>query len=129
MHVAIVGLGPTADDFLDTIKRAGGRRAFCDEVWGINQIGDVFACDRVFHMDDVRIQEVRAAARPDSNIAKMLRWLKTYKGPVITSRSHPDYPCLVEFPLEQLINKLGYSYLNSTAAYAVAYAVLIGVKK
>jgi len=129
MHVAIIGLGPTADDFLDTAKRAGGRRAFCDEVWGINQIGDVFACDRVFHMDDVRIQEIRAAARPDSNIAAMLRWLKTYTGPVVTSRAHPDYPCLVEFPLEQLINKLGYTYLNSTAAFAVAYAVLIGVTK
>ncbi len=129
MHVAIVALGPTADDFLDTAKRAGGRRAFCDEVWGINQIGDVFACDRVFHMDDVRIQEIRAAARPDSNIAAMLRWLKTYTGRVITSRAHPDYPCLEDFPLAELINKLGYTYLNSTAAYAVAYAVLIGVTK
>lgn len=129
MHVAIIGLGPTADDFLDTVKRTGGRRAFCDQVWGINQIGDVFSCDLVFHMDDVRIQELRAAAKPDGNIAAMLRWLKSYAGRVITSRAHPEYPCLEEFPLEQLINKLGYTYLNSTAAYAVAYAVLTGVTK
>lgn len=129
MHVAIIGLGPTADDFLDTVKRTGGRRAFCDEVWGINCIGDVFICDRVFHMDDVRIQEIRAAANPKGNIAAMLRWMKNYSGRVITSRAHPDYPCLEEFPLEQLINKLGYTYLNSTAAFAVAYAVLIGVTK
>jgi hypothetical protein len=80
-------------------------------------------------MDDVRVQEIRAAAKPDSNIAAMLQWLKKHPGPIYTSRANPDYPGLVEFPLEDLINHLGYAYLNNTAAYAVAYAVHIGVKK
>jgi hypothetical protein len=109
-------------------KRLGGRKALCDEVWGINAVGGVIQCDRIFHMDDVRVQEARARAEPDSNIAKMADWLKTHPGPVYTSYVHPDYPGLVEYPLEDVINSSGFAYFNSTAAYAVAYAVHIGVK-
>ncbi len=129
MHVAILGLGPSVRQFLELAKRFGGRRAFCDEVWGINALGDVFACDRVFHMDDVRIQEIRAAAKPDSNIAQMLKWLKTHPGPIVTSRAHPDYPGLVEFPLGDVLTDCPLGYFNSTAAYAVAYALHVGATK
>lgn len=128
-HVAILGMGPSVAQYLEITKRAGGRKKFCDETWGINAMGDVYACDRIFHMDDVRIQEVRAAARPDSNIAAMLEWMRQHPGPIYTSRLHPDYPGLVEFPLEEVINDLGYTYFNSTAAYAVAFAVAANVKK
>lgn len=128
-HVVILGLGPSLDQYLEITKRLGGRSKFCDQVWAINALGDVFACDLVFHMDDVRIQEIRAAAAPDSNIAAMLPWLKTSNVPVVTSRSHPDYPALVEFPLEDVLNNLGYDYFNGTAAYAVAFAIHIGVEK
>lgn len=128
-HVVILGLGPSLEAFVDLAKRVGGRSAFCDEVWGINAVGDVIDCDRVFHMDDVRIQERRAAAHPDSNIARMLAWLKRHQGPVYTSRAHPDYPGLVEYPLQEVIRSCGFAYFNSTAAYAVAYAVHIGVKR
>lgn len=128
-HVAIIGLGPSAEAFMDHVKRLGGRHEFCDEVWTINSLGDVLQCDRVFHMDDVRIQEIRAVARPESNIAAMLKWLRRHPGPVYTSRIHPDYPGLVAFPLEDVINSCGVAYLNNTAAYAVAYAVHIGVKR
>jgi hypothetical protein len=57
-------------------------------------------------MDDVRIQMIRAAADPGSNIARMVEWLRTYKGRVITSRAHPDFPCLEEFPLEEVLDAL-----------------------
>jgi SAM-dependent methyltransferase len=128
-HVAILGLGPSVRQFLELTKRFGGRRAFCDEVWGINALGDVFACDRVFHMDDVRVQDIRAAAKPDSNIAQMLKWLKTTKLPVVTSRAHPDYPSLEEFPLAEVLTEFPYGYFNSTAAYAIAYALYVGATK
>lgn len=129
MHVAIVGMGPSAESFMDTAKRLGGRSAFCDQVWAINGLGDVLACDMVFHMDDVRVQEIRAKAQPESNIAQMLKWLKTSKPPVMTSRAHPDYPALQEFPLAEVLTKYPSCYFNSTAAYAVAYAVHIGATK
>ncbi len=129
MHIAILGLGPSVRQYLELTKRLGGRRAFCDEVWGINALGDVFACDRVFHMDDVRIQQIRADANPGSNIARMLEWLKTHPGPIITSRASPEYPGLVEFPLAGVLTKFPMGYFNSTAAYAVAYALHLGASK
>lgn len=128
-HVCIVGLGPSSAQYVDICKRLGGRHQFCCETWVINAFGDVLVCDRVFHMDDVKIQEIRAAAQPNSNIAAMLKWLKTHPGPIMTSRARPDYPGLVEFPLEDVINEFPNGYFNSTAAYAVAYAVFIGVEK
>jgi SAM-dependent methyltransferase len=66
---------------LKALQKSARRLKYCDEVWTINALGDVLACDRVFHMDDVRIQEIRAAAEPDSNIAAMLAWMKTAPGP------------------------------------------------
>lgn len=128
-HVAILGLGPSLEQYVDVAKRLGGKHKFADEVWGINAVAGVIMCDRVFHMDDVRVQEVRAQAAPESNIAAMLDWLRVHPGPIITSRAHPDYPGLVEFPLEDVLNAFRIAYFNSTAAYAVAYAVWLGVKR
>jgi SAM-dependent methyltransferase len=128
-HIAILGLGPSIAQYLDMVKRKGGRSAFCDEVWSINALGNVFDCDLVFHMDDVRIQEIRAAANPSGNIAAMLPWLKESKVPVVTSRAHPEYPALVEFPLEDVLNHFGHDYFNNTAAYAVAFAIHVGASK
>jgi hypothetical protein len=133
-HVAIVGLGPSCAAFFELTRRLGGISAYCDEVWGINAIGDVLRCDRIFHMDDLAVQEARATARPDSNIAAMVRWLKTHPGPVYTSRLRAGYPGLVEFPLEDVLNGRdgragGVPYFNSTTAYAVAFAIHIGVEK
>lgn len=128
-HVAIVGLGGTCEAYLSLVKRLGGRKPFFDQVWGINALGDALRCDLVFHMDDVRIQEIRARAKPEGNIAAMLAWLKTYRGPVMTSRKVKGYPGLVEFPLQDVLNATGWAYFNNTAAYAVAYAVYLDVKR
>lgn len=133
-HVAIIGLGPSCAAFFEMTRRLGGASAYCDEVWGINAIGDVLRCDRIFHMDDLKVQEARAAANPDGNIAAMVRWLKTHPGPVYTSRLRPGYPGLVEFPLEDVLNAKhdgngGAPYFNSTAAYAIAFAIHLGVEQ
>lgn len=134
-HVAIIGLGPSCAAFFELTRRLGGVSAYCDEVWGINAIGDVLRCDRIFHMDDLLIQERRAALKPEGNIAAMVRWLKAHPGPVYTSRLRPGYPGLVEFPLADVLNaKLdgtngGAPYFNSTAAYAIAMAVHLGVER
>lgn len=128
-HVAIIGLGPSAEAYVDHVKRLGSRDVFADQVWAINAMGSVLDCDLVFHMDDVRIQEIRAAAKPDSNIAAMVKWLKTTPVPVMTSLAHPDYPSLVEFPIEEVINRFGRGYFNNTGAYAVAFAIFKGASK
>lgn len=128
-HVAILGLGPSVDQYVDVTKRLGGKHAFCDETWSMNALGLVILSDRVFHMDDVRVQIKRAEARPQSNIARMLEWMRVHPGPIITSRAHPDFPGLVEFPLQDCLRRFETPYFNSTAAYALVYAMLIGVKR
>lgn len=122
-HVAIVGLGPSSDTFVDHCKRAGGASAYCDEIWPINALGDVLRADRIWHMDDVRVQESRAAAHPESNIARMIEWIKTHPGPIYTSHLEPGYPGLVEYPLQKVVKATGEAYFNGTVAYAVAYAL------
>lgn len=134
-HVAILGLGPTLEQYVDLTKRLGSRWKLCDEVWAINALGGVLSCDRVFHMDDVLVQEARAAANPNSNIAAMLGWMRRFKGEIITSvvdqdgRDRSAYQALKPFPLADVISSTGYAYFNSTAAYAMAYAVHVGVRK
>ncbi len=124
-RVAILGLGQTLVSFVEECKPAGGRGNF-DEVWGLNSVGDIIRCDRVFHMDDIRVQEVRAAERPGGQIEGFLKWMKDHPGPIYTSRAYDDYPGLVEYPLEDVINSTGAAYLNNTGAYAVALAVHLG---
>lgn len=129
-HVAIVAYGPSMHKYVDLAKAIGGRHVYCDEVWAINAVASVIRCDRAFHMDDVRIQEVRAEAQPDSSIAAMLGWLKTAECPVYTSRAHPDYPALIDYPLAEVLNATsGMPYFNSTPAYAVALAIAEGFDK
>jgi len=127
--VSIIGLGYSAEAYMDHTKRIGGRHAYCCETWSINALGNILQSDLIFHMDDVRIQEIRAKASPESNIAVMLQGLKKHAGPIMTSRAHEDYPGFVEFPLVDVLNHFKAGYFNNTAAYAVAYAVYIGVKK
>lgn len=122
-HVAILGLGPSLATYVDMVKKAGGRHALFDQVWAINALGDALACDRVFHMDDLRIQEIRARANPEGHIAQIVEWLKVHPGPIVTSRAYPDAPGMVEYPLEAVVNDVGFCYFNSTAAYAVASAI------
>jgi hypothetical protein len=128
-HITIVGLGPSIDQYVAVCKSLGGRKSYCDETWGINALGDVLVCDKIIHMDDVRVQQIRADAQPDSNIANMLKWMRTTKTPIYTSRAHPDYPTLVEFPLAEVLQEFPTGYFNSTAAYAVALAIHYGATK
>jgi hypothetical protein len=128
-HVALVAMGPSCKSFLDVVPTYGGASAFCDEVWGINCIGDALRCDRVFHMDDVRVQQRRADAAPNTNIAMMVKWLKRYRGPVYTSHVEPGFPGLVEYPLAEVVKETKEAYFNGTVAYAVALAICAGVRR
>jgi hypothetical protein len=129
-HVAILGMGGSLHEYVNFAKGLGGRHAYCDQVWAINALGGVLDCDLIFHMDDVRIQELRAEADPTGNIAPLVKTLKSSSCPVITSQAAPGYPALHEFPLEAVVNDLNVAaYFNSTTAYAVAYAIWLGVKR
>jgi hypothetical protein len=127
MRVALVALGHSCTNYMELAFGAGGRKRIWDETWGVNAAGDVIQCDRIFHMDDMRIQEARAEAG-NEKIKTMLEWMKTTSTPIITSRKYDEYPSSVEYPLEEVVNHLGSTYFNNTVPYAIAYAAHIGVK-
>jgi len=126
--VAIVAMGQSARSYMQLCATRGDRRLVADETWAINSMGGVIQHDLLFHMDDCRIQESRAAHNPEGNIAGMLRWLKTHPK-FFTSTVYDDYPGAIEYPLQDVINNLGVSYFNSTVAYAVAMAMHTGVER
>lgn len=121
--VAIVAMGASSHTYMAVASQAGDRRRVADETWVVNAMAGVLAHDRVFHMDDMRLQEMRAAANPKSNVAGVANWLRTHPGPIYTSRAYPEFPGAVEFPLAEVMTKTGHGYFNNTVAYAVAYAL------
>ena len=127
--VAIVAMGRSSGTYLSLASTSGTRRRVADETWAINSMGGVIEHDLLFHMDDCKIQEARAEKLPGENIAGMMSWLQAHPK-FMTSTPYDDYPGAVEYPLEEVINGIGgHIYLNGTVAYAVAYAIFIGVKK
>jgi len=131
MHVAIVALGPSSMQFLKYAEGAGGSKSYCDEVWGVNMNGGVLQCDRIFHMDDLKIQEMRIAYGSPiaEKLTGMLAWMKDHPGPIYTSRAYADYPGSVDYPLEDVIRATGAPYYNNTVPYALALAISLPVKK
>src|SRR3990167_9090526 len=122
MRVAIVALGPSGLQWPRLAEGLGNWRCQFDEVWGINGFTNVFQCTRGFAMDDVRVQEARAKAG-NIKIKNLLEAYKNHPGPIYTSHSHPDYPSLVEYPLEDVVNSCGRDYFNSTVAYPICLAI------
>lgn len=123
-------MGRSCGDFIKAGAANGGYPGFVDEVWAINAMGGVILHDKLFAMDDVRMQEKRVAAM-DAKQYKMnvpvhgtMRWLKYHTGPVFTSRAHPEYPGLVELPAQEIMRATDTAYFNSTVAWAIGYAML-----
>lgn len=129
--VAIVAMGSSILEYVDVAAsgKGGKRWAVADEVWGVNGSGGLFQVDRVFQMDDLHVQELRAEAG-NPQIAGMVSWLKTTEVPVYTSRVYPGYENLVEYPLEFVLNRTGHAYFEDTSVpYIVAFAIAIGVEE
>lgn len=121
-------MGASSKAYLAHASHAGGRQRIASEVWAINAMGGVIQHDLLFHMDDVKIQESRAEIDSKGNISGMLHWLKDHPK-FMTSRRDPNYPGSIEYPLQDVINKVGVQYFNNTVAYAVAFAIYKDFKK
>lgn len=126
-RVAIVALGPSSLNYVQFVDRIGDRKKVFDETWTLNSYCSVIQSDRLFHMDDIRVQIARA--EKNERVRNMLEAMRGYKGPIITSIPHPDYPQCEAFPLAQVVSKYGALYFNNTAAYAIAYAGYLGVRE
>lgn len=118
--VAIVGMGPSSSEyFLYNWKKKNLFRV--DEVWGINSTLGSIRADKTFIMDDLKGIEKRYPEWADR--------LKLANEPIITCRQYPEYPAAFAYPLEQVLEVLRDGYFLNTPAYAIGYAIAIGVQE
>lgn len=121
-RLAIVALGPSSFQYIQAVEAVGDRSLLFEEVWTVNTYSSVIKSDLVFHMDDIRVQMARA--EQNEKIKGLVDYLRTHQGRVMTSRTHPEFPCLEAFPLEEVMNEFKTFYFNNTVAYALAYALM-----
>lgn len=132
--VALVAMGSSRMNYVSEVMKAGGRKGIADETWVINKLANVYYHDLVFRMDDLRkprqCNMKRGTNKTDASVHDtQTDWMKTHDKPIVTSTAYPEFPTSIAYPLEDVINTLGYSYFISTPAYAAAFAIHIGVKR
>lgn len=125
--VAVVAMGSSHRDYLDECLAQSSRWKVADETWAINAMAGVIQHDRAFIMDDLPYFQKQARTAP--HLAGYQDWLHKSMAPIYTSEPHPEFPASVRYPIEDVVKLLGFSYFNTTVAYAVAYAIYIGVKE
>ena len=127
--VAIVAMGASSAFYNSLVAQLGHRKALADETWVINSMASVLQHDRAFVMQDVATNIMEEAK--ERKVAQgILRWLPDHPGPVYTTTAYEQWPALVEYPTQDVLRYLGGPpYLNNSVAYALAYAMYIGVKE
>jgi len=115
--VAVVGCGPSMQDYVN-IKASHKPLGFdVDEVWAINAAGVALNVDLTFIMDDAVFMQAAES-----------EMYNDVSSPIITSVARQDNAHT--FPLAEALSLTGArDYFNHTGAYIVAYAILIGVKE
>lgn len=131
--VAIVAMGLSRKHYLGDCMRCGGRHGVADETWVINKLGDVLKHDLLFRMDDLRkVRDVNAKSgmNKDGTLIhdRMTKWMMAHDVPIVTSTPYPEFPSSIAFPLEAVVNNLKTHYILTAPAYAIAFAIHIGVK-
>tara|TARA_R100000781_G_scaffold60173_1_gene38473 strand:- start:1730 stop:2470 length:741 start_codon:yes stop_codon:yes gene_type:complete len=116
-HVAIVAMGESQLDF--HLSRVHSNEY--DEVWGINCMGEITKCDRVFMLDPVSRFLDTDDAGSQTEIMKTM--FKNYKGPIYTCELDERVPNAELFPLEEVVRYADCAYLNNTVPFAFAYAL------
>ena len=119
-RVAMVGLGPSANAFWLENAQFDTAKSY-DAVWALNRSAVSFRHDLSFDMHDLR-----ALVRKHPH--EMARFVYAER-PIVTLAHYPEFPTTVAFPIEAALEKVGHDILNSTPAYMVAFAMMIGVKE
>ena len=122
-NIAIVAMGQSQIDF----HLSQVHSVFFDEVWAINaMIGVLPSIDRAFILDPMsRFLDTYDAG----NMTEMMRFrLPLANYPIYSCELDERVPAAIEYPLEDVVGKLGCSYFNNTIAYAIAYGLWAGVK-
>ena len=132
--VSIIAMGDSRIQYTSEVVKSGSRFGVSDETWVINKLAELFHHDLLFRIDDLRQMRLcnnqvildRDGVTIHDRFDNVLR---NHDKPIITSTAYPEYPMSVEYPLENVINAVGTSYFQTCPAYAVAFAIYIGVKK
>lgn len=125
--VAIVAMGPSKAEYIDDCVRASGRFQVADETWAINAMANVIDHDRAIIMDDLPYF-AKAARSEQPALVGYKDWLHRHPGPLYTQKAYPQFPGSVEYPLQEVLNTVGYAYMNTTVAYAICLAIHMRVK-
>ena len=122
--VAIVALGNSCAEYM----MAKIRSEKFDETWAINSVSSVIFHDKMFMMDPPsRFLDTPNAGKQTDVMSERLK--KKLNIPIFSCTLDKRCPDVVEYPLEEVLKKTGYAYLNNTVAYAIAYAVAQEVKE
>ena len=114
--IALIGLGASQIDYVIGVENS--KR--WDEVWVINSALSIFDCDRVFMMDPAsRYLDTEDAG---NQTEVMRRLLPGFTKPIYSCQLDERVPSIVEFPLEEVIKDQRCAYMNTTVAYALAFA-------
>ena len=116
--VAIVGLGNTNSEYI----HAKIKSEHFDEVWAINSMSGVIYHDKCFMMDPPSrfLDEIYAGEQTDIMKNRLETKLDV---PIFSCTLDERCPDVVTFPLEEVLKKTGFAYLNNTVAYAIAFAL------
>jgi hypothetical protein len=115
--IALVGLGASQIDFVIGLENSQE----WDEVWVINSAISVYDYDRVFMMDPVsRYLDTNDAGNQTDVMRKLLPLVTK---PIYSCVLDERVPAIVEYPLAEVATSSKCAYLNTTAAYAVAFAL------
>ena len=117
-NIAIVGLGNSFSEYI----LAKIRSEKFDEVWAIISMSGVIYHDKCFMMDPPsRFLDTPNAGKQTNIMADRLK--QKINIPIFSCTLDKRCPDVVEFPLQEVLQKTGYAYLNNTVAYAFAYAI------
>ena len=115
--IAIVGLGNSSSEYLMSRIRS---EKF-DEIWTINSMSGVIYHDKCFMLDPPSRFLDSPKAGKQTNI--MVERLKTKLGvPIFSCTLDKRCPDVVEYPLQEVLQKTKYAYLINTVAYSIAFA-------
>jgi hypothetical protein len=93
-----------------------------NEVWAINSISSVIFHDKVFMMDPPsRFLDGEFAGKQTNAMKERL--ITKLEIPIFSCVLDDRCPDVVEYPLQDVLQKTKYAYLNNTVAYALAYAI------
>lgn len=109
-------MGYTSLEYVSTCHKRGGKPE--GEIWGINFVGSIFKCDKIFSIHDPYWEQEKW---PEHWGHMVKEWADT---PVIMCRTHPDLPTSMEYPLAEVIEEFQDAYLRNSVAYILAYALL-----